>query len=692
MPDENAELYLPLSEPTLERVLDDRRTLAHAFEALSTHEIAASLRLRALSKPGGRADRAPERALAELLESCELATLEGGASTLRAHVLSTLDRGALASGYRRLPERGIALLDEESVAERGFLTSDGRWDLGFTIRHRAALAARSVTLEHARGDGATVERSERREDVAPDAIGRTRPDASSIRRGGAPTTLSVEQSRIYRELEAQDDEHLHVQGYAGTGKSSLIRAMVDLLAPRGARILVLAEHRRQLDATPLETGGRTGVDKATFAALAGRIIPPDLTSPAYLNLLRTGRSRAEMPDEELARRLGVRASGAFSAPEIARAARATVFVFCRGDDAEIAERHLPRTHRLAFGAATRTVTCAHARTLWEAIVSRPSRELAPLIRAYHLIKWVSLNRWPIPEKYTHVVIDESHYLPGAVRAILEASPQAAWTLGDDYQHLGGHATTWPSAPRTREMTRSLRTAREVEPLINPIIATHPSGTKARFHGNRMSRAEIVYYDAARARVPEARTVILVDDTWGLFEWAQRIAAAGGELELMGDRLALDRFVKDCIELHAHGSRGRHPELLRYASWSELAAHHHASAGFRRIDRLLERGYTYRDWRRTYARLSGGGERTHVLGLIGHTLNREFDDVMLAPDVLRDVGVRRRAAFAASMYVALTRARRRLIVPEGLRHWIEEISAPGPAAIERAPASPDEPVR
>jgi|GEM_PF-2220038 len=48
--------------------------------------------------------------------------------------------------------------------------------------------------------------------------------------------------------------------------------------------------------------------------------------------------------------------------------------------------------------------------------------------------------------------------------------------------------------------------------------------------------------------------------------------------------------------------------------------------------------------------------------------------MLAPDLLGDEATLGRAAFGASMYVALTRARRRLIVPDGLRHWIEESSA------------------
>lgn len=656
MPEAEASLYLPISEPTLRDVLDEARTLNNVLRDLSPHETASLLLLEGLSKR--RDDRSPpsERTLADIVRSCRLLALEAGPATLLEHVLSVLSRAGIDAGRRRLPELRIALLDQASVERGEFLSADGRWDHGFAERHRESLAAALVRAETETGE---------------------------------PTRLTREQSRIFLELRAEDDEPLHVQGYAGTGKSSLIGALIEMLEPSGARVLVLAETRRQLRTAPVDDRRARHVDKNTFDVLADRLMGEDLTSPAYLNLHRRKRSRGELPDEELARLLGIHAEVRFTAAEIARAVRATLFVFCRSDDDELGERHLPRAWRQAFDLTLGAATCQHARALWEAIVSRPAKELEPLIGDHHAIKWVALNRWPIPDPYTHVIVDESHYLPGAVRQILSSSPQAVWTLGDDYQNLGGHTPPARSGVRAREMTHSIRSGEEVEELINPIIAAHPGGTKAPFHGNRMHRVEIVRYDARRARVPQRAAAILVDDTWGLFEWVQRIVSAGANVELMGDHRDLDRFVKDCIELHTRGIRARHRALLRFDSWEQVATHHHGNPGFQRVDRLLARGYGYRDWLRTYARLSRRDTGpTHSVGLIGDTLNHEFDTVMLAPSVLGDERSRRRAAFGSSIYVTLTRARRRLIVPDGLRHWIEALSAPRGSALldDRPPAS------
>ena len=637
MQEADAELYLPVSAGTLRGVLDGSVTLAHALDALSAPEIAALVALARLAK----AHRAsPERVLATAVRTCALVEREAGLPRLREQVARTLERAAIEAGHRRLPELGIALLDEEDLDGDTFLTASGEWDHGFAARHRERLLAPLV----------------RREGI------------------GRGARLTLEQSRVYRELEAQDDEHLHVQGYAGTGKSSLIRALIDLLEPSGARVLVLAEHQRQLDATPVDTRRSRHVGKSTFAALARRLVPEDLTSPAYMNMLRMERSRTELPDDELVRLLGIRSSGRHDAREVARAVRTTLFVFCRGADDVLDERHLPRVWRRLLDPAARGVVCQHARELWSAIVSRPSRELGPLIRPHHLIKWVALNRWPIPGTWTHVVVDESHDLPGAVRQILAASPQAVATLGDDYQNLGGYVPPLPFAVRAREMTHSVRTGASVEALVNPIIAAHPGGTKAPFHGNRMNRVEIVRYEPSRAAVPESPAAILVGDVWGLFEWVQRVASGGGSVDLMSERQELDRFVKDCIELHANGTRARHLDLLRFDTWTDAAEHHADNPGFQRIDRLLARGYGYRDWSRTYARLAERGASAHSVGLVGNALNREFDTVMLAPGVVGDAHVRSRAAFGSAMYVALTRARRRLIVPETLRSWIEEVAA------------------
>ncbi len=391
-------------------------------------------------------------------------------------------------------------------------------------------------------------------------------------------------------------------------------------------------------------------------------------------MLRNKSSRATMPDEVIVRQLGIKASSGYGTEQIIKAVRAAVFGFCQSGDARIMEKHIPASYAASFDATLRAVVCQFARELWNTLLSPPTRDFKPQIRGYHKIKWAALNGWEIPASFTHVMVDECHDLPRPVLQILTNSPQARSTLGDDYQNLRGQSVSQTGRIRLREMVHSVRSGHEIESIINPIIAAHPSSMKARFQGNSLSRLDIQYYQ--RAGIPEIPAVILVSDNWGLFEWVQRLASSGGNPTLMGDHKDLDMFVQDCIELKSGGSRARHGELFRFNSWDKLANAYQANSGFQRFNQLLEKGYKQENWRQTYSRLGAGSKRTHAVSLIENVRNMEFDHVMLAPDIFNSVDTVSKAAFSATIYVGVTRARKRLMVPEGLRHWIEDITETG----------------
>jgi hypothetical protein len=200
---------------------------------------------------------------------------------------------------------------------RSFLTLEGEWDYAFTERHRERLA---------------------------DSLQRV--NLSTSQRG----VLTAEQGRIFWEVRAQTDDHMHVQGYAGTGKSFLVKFCLSLLQSAGAGILVLAERQVQLNALvgDLERTGQ--IHPKTFDKLADEIIPQDLTDPAFLRMRRTNYSRVHMPDAELARHLGIQAVDEFSPPRLAAAVRGTVRSFCSSANSEILSRHIPRQYASTFNA------------------------------------------------------------------------------------------------------------------------------------------------------------------------------------------------------------------------------------------------------------------------------------------------------------------------------------------------------
>jgi hypothetical protein len=402
------------------------------------------------------------------------------------------------------------------------------------------------------------------------------------------------------------------------------------------------------------------------------MVPPKMIDPVNRRMATARHTFAPTSDADLVRHLGIQSSGRFSSLDIARAASSTVTRFCYSSDLEINAWHVPEAN--LFDPSSKRMVLHHATELWKAILTPSSRDFQPPLRTYHRLKWAALNGWKIPETYTHVLIDECHDLSKPMLQILDGSSQVVISLGDEYQNLQGRPQRRSAIVRERAVTYSVRSGPMVESLINPIISAYPGNSKLPFHGNPLNKTEIAYYQ--QPQVPDEAAVILARDTWGLFEWAQRLAVVNVDFELLSDADNLNVFVSDCVELFEHRTRPRHRELFRFGSWDEVANQNHRNRGFQRIDRMLRKGYSTKDWQKTSARIVERSTRGFAVGLIQDVRNREFDTIMLTPEIVEGVWKTRGAALAAvgsTIYVAVTRARRRLIVPEELRNWVEEIS-------------------
>ncbi|MFK7891030.1 MAG: AAA family ATPase [Granulosicoccus sp.] len=636
----DAELYLPLCESTLRRVLDASVSWEEALDDTTLPELATLWLLNVLGSHDQGRGASIERVLASIIDLLGEEKDKSHINAVRMRGLQELARVQIQAGYFRLGEHSIQLLDSDTCDRGAYLTADGRWNYDFTGQHRAYLAAQrqSTTI------------------------------------GDRHYLLSAEQSRLYKGFQSEPDEHIHVQGYAGTGKTLLIKSLLNLFEHSAGRILVLAQFKRQLDALGVLRHEHARIRACTFGELAELVIPADLTSAANRNMLRQHRTRATQSDEELIRHLGVQSYESHSSARIIAAVRGTVYRFCLSADSAISERHIPARHLAGFQPLMQGVVAEYARQLWQVILSRGSADFRPQIRDFHRIKWAALNRWPIPDGFTHVLVDECHDLPPPVYQILNCSPQARATLGDDYQNLYGRSTPRNPSIRQREMVESVRSGQAVESIVNPIIQIHPSRTKVLFRGNHNAKLEVRYY--RKAEIPDAESVILSSSIWGLFEWSQRLTQTSVQPCLLGDLRDLDMFVQDLLELKAGRSGTRHAELFRYGAWEQLAAAQTGNRCFKRVEQMLDSGYQYSHWKQTYLRFQKNAVAHCLLGLVEHVRNLEFDSVMLTPDVVEARDNCTRAAFAAMVYVAVTRARRQLIVPESLREWVEEITAIG----------------
>lgn len=631
----DARLFLPISEPQLSSVLDQNVGFGTSMAALDVPQFASLILLQTLpALPVEQASRA-EFLLSRAIDAVTAQAAEIGLNELRRAMGSSLDRTMINAGSQLIDDYGIALLEHELVGWRSYLNEQHSWDQNFCERHRQRLQERQQRIALPSGE---------------------------------ERLLTSQQSGVYRTVVAQSDDHLHVQGYAGTGKSLLIHVLLDLLRREERRVLVLAERSRQLRALMVGMEGLGQVSGLTFGQLAAMITPPDLISKAQRGQYFENTNRNPMSDEEMARHLGVHAAGDCSPIQIVRWARRTVARFCSSGDAEIGEQHLQED---VYDPMVRQLVLHHSSELWAATIAPGVGEFRPPMRAVHRIKLAALQQWRIPGEYSHVLLDESHDLSRPILQILDVSPQAAISFGDEYQSLRRRAHSRANTIKRCLITHSVRSAKAIETIANPIIQAHPGETKDAFLGHRKFRAEVSYYSAPE--VPSRPTAILVKDIWELFDWAQRLASLNLTIRPLSDFAGLGQLVDDCMDLYSHGTRPRHGLLFRYHSWDDVrkAFGHHRS--FQRMDQLLQAGTQREQWHEITKHVAARATSGYALGLIEDVRNLEFPDVMLAPNVVSDLwsdDPKVRTEATSSVYVAVTRAQHRLVVPSSLREWIE----------------------
>ena len=619
--------YLPVSKRCIDDIIGQPDSAGRIIEDFSSCEIAALLFLQQL--PGKQITHAKgaEVLLAQLIEICNTHTLQKGTVELASLAKELIETRSLIEGVELADKLRISYCDAATIRQKSFLNSDNLWDFDFARRKRQA-NTRPVKVRH--------------------------------------LTLGAEQSRIYREIKSQQNENLHIQGYAGTGKTTLIQSLLPMYNNAKANLLFLGETRRPLDALKLDSSQRSRISIDTFAGLAKSLIPNDYTNPVLRKLRQQKSTTAPTSDTELLRLLNIPDDNSASSAFRIRAIRATLFKYCHSADS------IPFAYAKNFSQAGKAAIVEHTITLWKLFSSPPPDRNTPLFRGYHYIKLAALNEWTIPDTYTHIFVDECHNISNAMQQILNRSPQSVISMGDDYQNLQGKLTKLPDVLRLREMTHSIRSGYQIEEVINPMIAAHPNPVKNRFKGNPGNNQEIKYYK--NSVVPESASLILVRDFWGLFEWSQRLSAADKPIRMISNMNSLNMFVADCIELYTNGVQPRHGELFRFNSWSDVYQTHHQSKSFGFIHRMLEHGYHYRDWEKTSSlfRATENDSTSHTISMIEHARNLEFNCVMITPGVVRTVSPETRSADINTVYTACTRSVRRLLLPEGLRHWIEDI--------------------
>lgn len=611
-------LYLPITEEDVIAAADDWRSLLH----LDEYGRASGAVLSFLAGQSEVDMGSAEKMLVDL------------AGTLRgkddSNVLELFDSLAKLSpkSVDEAKERGIYFLSAEDIRRKVHLVA-GCWNGALATEYRQPTSNYEVRGHH--------------------------------------FVATTDQVRTLSTLVDEPDEPIHLHGLAGTGKTFLISQIQELLPGRFA---YLAPRARQHAGRPPkhQVSGAAPLTLDTLAAEMLREYRRDTGR-------HLGRHRSVyVTPEEIAAHLRIGALQDLSAPAVVRTCISAIRSFCWTDDDAIGEQHFSRL--LSYGFLERAVIREYAIRLWRFMVEQPDADFRIPLREYHVAKFLDMERRDVPKCFGALLVDEMHDVSLPWQRILTRNPAGFITLGDRYQHLGASSKD-PALGRRRTLEKSVRVGHNASTMVNKILSFHPSYPDCQFSGSQAHTTRVLRYPTA-ALPPMKEGLFLFAEPWSLIEFFQRCAhsAHAGAFRLLeSSRDELRRMVGALALLH-RGERPTYWPLQQFGTWDAFCRFHQANKEVMRVAHMFDKGYSLPKFEEAVARESVT-PCNRTLALLVDGKNLQADVVILAPDLFQNRGQKRNAETVASVYIAVTRARYELWMPEAGAHWLEERSACGP---------------
>lgn len=619
--------FLPISLDVCQGLLED----AAGLDTLGDPQLAALLVIQNLPQAREQVldPSAAERMLAKLLQWSVHGPRSPGVS-LASEARRVFDAHQLYFGLELLKGSRLHLLDADEVAECAYLLPDGTWD----SRFRARRHQRHNPFSQQAVTGLNKER-----------------------------WLTAEQDKLLRVLRANPDEDLHVQGYAGIGKSYLLGALIDCL-PRG-RVLALARTPNKLDALRRRIGG--GRRGSTFGDLAQAL----LSGPGRAS----ARAVARLPSKRaVAETLAIMGFRQYDGEKTLDICLEVLRLYCESRDHSLGPRHLPHFAQ-ALSRVDGQVLLEYASRLWTYLQDHPAWDRHTGITTLLLLKRACLAGHEVPSRYSHVIVDESQDMPGPLLQIIERGRQVLITLGDEYQRADGPGLRRGRQVRQRDIAFSVRCGPKVEKLINPLIGVHSNKSKLAFEGAGSVDVGLEHYPLDF--VPPPGCVVLTASHWDSMKWALQLADNQCRIGF-ADNAAMKRFMLGAVrlfraDLYGPGSdeEPAHPAFAHTLDWAQVRQQHRFDESFLWVEARLHEGFRVAQVNALAARLSEEADR--LLLMPAHEAGgQEFDQVLLTQELMALNPFQDAYAFdnrICAVYIALSRARRHLYLPYDVDEWV-----------------------
>lgn len=637
--DLSSPLFLPVTSETCARLL--AVDSADVLTTLTDAELAAVLVIQHLSE-AAEADLTPntaERILGKLI-AWAVDTQHLAAKGLLSEAQRLFDPRKLHSGGKVAKRLNLRFLRSDEVAARDYLLPNGKWDVGFRARHymdKNPFSEQMVTPQH------------------------------------RERWLSPAQDKLVRTFRANLDENLHVQGYAGIGKSHMLVTLMECLRPVGT--LLLAHTPRKLQVLRKRIGGahreKVGMTFLHFAQLLQNgPMPKPVNGSAKI-----------LSKQALSQELNIIGVRGYDAQATLNICLKVLKRYCQSRDHTLSAKHLPYFNEPLSNLDAR-VLLQYSSQLWIYLESNPAWHRQAGFEALLAIKRANLAGCVVPARYTHVLIDESQDLPASLLQIIERGRQVLITLGDEYQQAGGALVNRKREVRRSEVNYSVRSGRNIESLVNPLIYRHSSKGKTQFEGASNTDVSIKHYPLTF--LPPDGCVVLAASRWDMMKWIIQMDAAGRALipnpetkqdfmQFMATAIAL--FKPDFYD-PTKIAGGPHLDFSQLSNWQQVRDANHYDESFLWVEAELEKGFNVADM-------------THLKGMFGQSGNdcvvmmaeeaggMEFDVVLLTPQLLTTTKFRNVNEFdqrICAVYIAISRAKLKLYVPVDVVEWISHHNA------------------
>jgi len=482
--------------------------------------------------------------------------------------------------------------------------------------------------------------------------------------------FTPDQLRIVQVYLADQDESLDVQGFAGTGKTHVIAAILQSLPIES--VLVAAHTYSQIQAIKSKVGDQ--YKYMTFGALANSILSASLFKRQNTGFFRT-KTNYSISFTDLFKKLDMVHVGTMTAEWTAYYVQSTVRIFCFKSDSTITEKHIPK--HIQLGVADRAMIISAAERMWFMTINPKPDDVSPLpLRAFHSIKQLSLTEEVFPKKYQTIVIDEAHDLSTPMAQIIDRSPQAILTFGDDYQTFGRSIVKHrrrAQSVRRKEMSYSYRAGEQVNSLYNEVLETHPVKVEEPFHGAETIKTEIRSYD--EFSIPDKPTTFLTTDLWQVFIVLQELDSRGLKVHVLNSTLPqVKSLISECIELYSGRVKWTKHYLLKNIScWDEFQQKFQGKT-FDKLFSLLKSGLSHPQWEHICTKAKSLESDAYTIGLIEHAKNHEFKDVVLLSDILSlpNTGKEDISKTINQIYTGISRAKYSVAIPGDLSGWLKDI--------------------